>query len=248
MRISGWKVSLAAALWLVSAPALAASFSDTDFSRITHVVFEGESSKVNLVTSADGEPDLHIVRSGLRARSCRPSLDVRRVQSSLYLHLLFEKDATGVRRRCSVSLEGRLPPGLSVAIHQPAAVARIEGDYEDVSVAAANSHVSVDGTLRKFDLESANTIVIIDGIVGALHIDANRTVARLRLTDVSGTGTLRIHADNLVADVALPEGTILRPNIRAAISAFSSSVPFETDAELTLDIKSEILSGSVTAF
>ncbi|WP_299481492.1 hypothetical protein [uncultured Roseibium sp.] len=249
MNITGSKAAFAALFCMTAAmPAHADPFSEIDFSQIRNVIFEGESSKINVTTSKDGPAMLHVVKSGLRAQSCRPIVETRAIQASLYVNLQFKQSDTGVTRRCSVLLETQLPTDVSVSIHQQATIASFKGHFQGISVAGTNSQVSLVGQTETFNLESSNSVVTIDGKVNALEIDANRTIAALRLTDLSETRTLRIHADNLVAEIGLPESAQIKHNIRATISAFASSIPLQQEADLALDIRSELMSGKLFAF
>jgi len=249
MNITGLKAVVLSFLGVVlAAPVAANPFEGVDFKPIKNLIFEGESSKLNLSTAQDTTPVLHVVKSGLRAQSCRPILDVRRVQASLYVHVGFKESASGVTRRCSVLLEGQIPPHLSVSIHQHATIASLKGQFEAISIASSNSQVSLVGNADAFEMESGSAVATIEGTVGALEIDANQVVAAFQLSDLSKTRVLRIHAENVVADIGLPEGAKLEHNIRASISAFTSTFPLLPEAELALDIRSEIMSGRLYAF
>lgn len=207
-----------------SCPIYAQPPENLDLSGIEMVSIHGVGSRVVLHARADATPTVQISKADY-FQLCRTHVEVRTLGTKLDIAL--GRSGLDIFGQCDQSVSIDLPENLAVSLNLPSTDLKLRGGFTDVSVTSPNAAVNFSGHAQHFNVVSENAAV------------------ELAFTDISGTDTIRIAANRLVANLGFKKGDRISYDVSATASVFTHAFANTPGAKPMVQITSKLLKGSL---
>lgn len=218
--------------------------SEIDFESVTELIFDGAPCSITLSTACDGVFSMRTDAAPSNVSEPQPRVQMRQTGGTLHMQIKCENSAVS-NDAYVLSVAGRVPEGVSLAVRQSAGKIDLTGNYLRIRADCAQFDLSLCGSVGDLVVNGQNAALSIDGRVGTLSANLNSAAVEMRLPDMRSSDRLRLKAHVLAAKIGVPQSIQLAQDIDGNVLAFKSSVPHFAGAAASLKLHSKVLSGKI---